>query len=273
MSKGDDTLKPADAWNSWIQRKAVQKTDAPLGGPPPVEETGQSLALAGPPGATRSLVANEETGPIVTERYRLLAARLEGLSKHPSFRKVAVTSTLAGEGKTETSVNVAFVLARDFGRRVAVIDGDLREPSLWRYLGPEPGPGLTDVVAGRESLDAVIRPLGHQHLAVVGAGVTQLNPTRMWRSDVIQRLFTHLESQYDYIVVDTPPVLAGVDAALTADLVDGVVLVVRSGSTPRTALQKALGMLPRPKLVGTVLNGVKATDAPYYYYHYHQPRK
>ncbi len=261
----DDRPRPAASWNSWIQQKAVSKMEPPSG--PEAESRAQGPALSPPPGATRLLVANEETGPIVTERYRMLAARLEGLWKHPRFQKVAVTSTLAGEGKTETSINVAYVLARDFGRRVVVVDGDLREPSLWRYLGPEPRAGLTDVVGGRESLDAVIRPLGHQQLAVVEAGVTRLNPTRMWRSDVVQRLFAHLESQYDYLIVDTPPVLAGVDAALTADIVDGVVLVVRSGSTPRTALQKALGMLPRPKLVGTVLNGARISDAPYYYYH------
>lgn len=266
----DEGGRPANAWNSWIRQRAVPKVDAPVDGSS-VEERTQSLPIPAPSGATRLLVANEETGPIVTERYRMLAVRLEGLSKHPGFQKVAITSSLAGEGKTETSVNVAYVLARDFGRRVVVIDGDLREPSVWRYLGSEPGAGLTDVVAGRESLEKVIHQLGHQQLALLGAGLTRTNPTRIWRSEAIQRLFSHLESQYDYLIVDTPPVLSGVDAALTADLVDGVVLVVRSGSTPRTALHKALGMLPRPKLVGTVLNGVRVTEAPYYYY-YHRRR-
>ena len=106
----------------------------------------------------------------------------------------------------------------------------------------------------------------------MSGGATNGEPSALvWRSEAIQRLFSHLESQYDYLIVDTPPVLSGVDAALTADVVDGVVLVVRSGSTPRTALHKALGMLPRPKLVGTVLNGVKVTETPYYYY-YHRRR-
>jgi Mrp family chromosome partitioning ATPase len=87
----------------------------------------------------------------------------------------------------------------------------------------------------------------------------------------MKQLLTHFEQHYDYLILDTPPVLTVVDTTLIADVVDGVVVVVRSGATPKSALQKALGLLPRPKLVGTVLNGATVPRSDYYY-HVRQPR-
>ena len=219
---------------------------------------------AAPPGYP--LVALDDPHSVAAEQYRLLAARLEGLRQQPRFRRIAVTSTLPGEGKTFTSVNVAGILARDFGRRVLLIDGDLKRPSVWRYFTEKPIKGLTDTLAERQSPEAMVKPGRHEHLSVLQAGVAPVNPTRLWKSPAIKSLLEHFDTQYDYLIIDTPPVLTVVDPTLIADLVDGIVVVVRSGITPQAALQKGLSTLPRAKLVGTVLNAARVDHTPYYYY-------
>jgi capsular exopolysaccharide synthesis family protein len=216
--------------------------------------------------ASYAVVSMDDPHSAAAEQYRVLAARLEGLRMQPRFRKIAITSTLPGEGKTFTSVNVACILARDFGRRVLLIDGDLKRPSVWRYFGDRPIKGLTDALIERQSPDAMVKSVRHEQLSVLQAGLTPVNPTRLWKSPAIKHLLEHFETQYDYMIVDTPPVLTVVDPTLIADLVDGIVVVVRSGVTPQAALQKALAMLPRAKLVGTVLNAAKVERAFYYYY-------
>lgn len=212
------------------------------------------------------IVALDNPHSVAAEQYRILAARLEGLWKQPDFQKVAITSTLPDEGKSLTTINVACVLAKDFGRRVLVMDGDFRKPSLWRFVGSAPSVGLSDVATSGQALDSVIKPLRYRHLGILGVGLTALNPTRLWRSQAIKQLFSYLGQQYDYVIVDTPPVLTVVDTPLIADHMDGVVVIVRSGRTPRVALQKALASLPRAKLVGTVLNGAKGLRSSRYYH-------
>lgn len=212
------------------------------------------------------IVALDEPHSVAAEQYRVLAARLEGLWKQPDFQKIAITSALQGEGKSLTTINVACVLAKDFGRRVLVMDGDFRKPSLWRFVGNAPSVGLSDYVNTSQSLESVIKPLRYRHIGVLGTGLTALNPTRLWRSQAIKELFAQLGRQYDYVMVDTPPVLTVVDSRMIADLMDGVVMVVRSGMTPRVALQKALASLPRAKLVGTVLNGATGLRSSRYYH-------
>ncbi|MEO5656775.1 MAG: CpsD/CapB family tyrosine-protein kinase, partial [Nitrospiria bacterium] len=199
------------------------------------------------------------------EQYRLLAARLEGVRARHELRSVAVTSTMPDEGKTMTSVNLAYVLAKDFGRRVLLIDGDLKKPSVWRYVGSSPRAGLCELIANRQPLEAVVHTFRHEQLEVLEAGLLPLNPVRVWKSALIKELFAQLTRRYDYVIVDTPPVLTVVDATLIADLVDGVAVVVRSEMTPKAALQKSIGSLPRAKIVGLVFNGVRVSRSPYYF--------
>ena len=261
--------KPRHHYGSWITR--IRSRTASVDPRPPeerlddVKELKEPTQKGGYP-SDRYVVAMDDRHSVSAEQYRVLAARLEGLWRQPDFQKIAVTSALPGEGKTITSINVAYILARDFGRRVLLIDGDLRRPSLWRYVGAKPSTGLTDVLEKRQSPEEVVRPLRHENLAIVEAGLTALNSTRLWKSSEITHLLAYFEKHYDYLIVDTPPVLTVVDTTLIADVVDGVVVVVRSGMTPKGALQKALGALPRSKLVGTVLNGAPMPPSAYYYH-------
>lgn len=261
--------KPRHHYGSWIARIRNRSTSVDTRPPEErVDETGDSkepmLRALAP--SDRHVVAMDDRHSVSAEQYRVFAARLEGLWKQPDFQKIAVTSALPGEGKTITSINVGYTLAKDFGRRVLLIDGDLKRPSLWRYMGSKPSAGLSDVLANRQSPEAVVRSLRHEQLAVLEAGLAPLNPTRLWKSSTMKQLLAHFEKHYDYVILDTPPVLTVVDATLIAEVVDGVVVVVRSGATPKSALQKALGLLPRSKLVGTVLNGAPMPRSTYYYH-------
>jgi capsular exopolysaccharide synthesis family protein len=261
--------KSRQQYGSWIAR--IRNRTASVNVRPPEERLAEAEDRKEPTPSVlapsdRYVVALDDRHSASAEQYRVLAARLEGLWRQPDFQKIAVTSALPGEGKTVTSINVGYTLARDFGRRVLLIDGDLKRPSLWRYISPQPSTGLTDVLANQQSPEAVVRPLRHENLAILEAGLAPMNPTRVWKLSAMKQLLAHFEQHYDYLIVDTPPVLTVVDATLIADVVDGVVVVVRSGMTPKGALQKALGLLPRPKLVGTVLNGAKMPRSTYYYH-------
>lgn len=262
----DHEPQPSASWLSRIREstEAAQSTEPAQAN----EDVGAPFAeaVAGANALEPFIVALDDPHSAAAEQYRVLAVRLEGLWKQPDFQKVAITSALQGEGKSLTTINVACVLAKDFGRRVLVMDADFRKPSLWRFVGDAPSAGLSDIVTNGQALDSVVRPLRYRHLGILGVGLSTLNPTRLWRSQAIKQLFSFLGHQYDYLIVDTPPVLSVVDATLIADLMDGVVMVVRSGRTPRVALQKALASLPRAKLVGTVLNDAKDIRSSRYYH-------
>jgi capsular exopolysaccharide synthesis family protein len=268
MSK-PESQDPYSSWLMGVRQRAESSSPGPSAQPDEdlAESSGLERLVNGQDPLVTYIAAVDDPFSVVAERYRLLAARLEGLWKQPGFQKVGITSTLPGEGKSLTCINVACVLAKDFGRRVLVIDGDFRKPSLWQFVGKEPSTGLSDVITNRGGEDSAIRRLRYAHLGVLQVGRTPINSTRMWKSEAIKHLLAHYGGQYDYLIVDTPPVLSLVDTTLISDLMDGVVVVVRSGMTPKAMLQKALASLPRAKLVGTVFNGAKELHAASYYYH------
>ncbi len=216
--------------------------------------------------SNQSVVVMDEPFSAAAEQYRLVAAKLEAAQRSSGCKKVAITSSLPSEGKTLTAVNLGYALAKDFGRRVLLIDGDFKKPSLGRFTGSDSGPGLTDILAGTHEPAAVIWEGRHQQLHLLEGGQVKGNPSRIWKSEITQKLLDVLAAQYDYLLLDTPPVLPLVDTSLIADLVDGIVLVVRAGKTPKTAVQKTVTSLPSSKLIGTVLNGV-GVSYPTYYYH------
>jgi capsular exopolysaccharide synthesis family protein len=262
-----------ELYGSWLSRirnggglirtEQVNGEDMPAG----EAKNGQSLRLK-TKASDQSIVIMDEPFSAAAEQYRLVAAKLEAVQRSSGLKRIAVTSSLQGEGKTTTAVNLGYALAKDFGRRVLLVDGDFKKPSLSRYTGsgPGPGPGLTDVLAGTHQPDSVIWEGRHRQLHLLECGQVKGSPSRLWKSEITIKLLEVLGAQYDYLLLDTPPVLPLVDMSLIAEVVDGIVLVVRSGQTPKTAVQKAVMSLPSSKLVGTVLNGVAVSHTSYYYH-------
>jgi len=192
------------------------------------------------------------------EAFRRLQVNLQYLETGHALRTVVVTSAMAGEGKTSTSVNLASAVAEK-GVRVLLVDADLRKPAIAHALGLEGGAGLTTVLIGRARLDDVVQTWGMPNLHVLTAGDRPPNPSQLLDSPAMQKLLEDAAQAYDLVVIDAPPVLPVVDAALVARRSDGVLLVTRLRSTRRQHLRGALAALER---VGATCLGVVATNAP-----------
>jgi capsular exopolysaccharide synthesis family protein len=199
------------------------------------------------------------TAPLsfAAEQYQGLRMTVEQLKRLRDVRLIAVTSPSAGDGKTLTSINLAGVLSHGSDARVLLIDADLRRPEIATRLGivAVNSRGLVDAVADdRVSLDEVTHKIDGFNLSVVPAGVTRLPVHEILRSPRLERLLQSAREQYDFIVVDTPPLLPVFDASLVAKLVDGLLLVVAANQTPRKLLGEALTHLDPSKVLGLVFN-------------------
>lgn len=166
---------------------------------------------------------------------------------------IQITSPGKGDGKTITALNLALTMAQEFQRRVLLIDADLRHPRIHELLGLEPGPGLVDVLTGAATLQDALLELPAYHLSVLRAGRAYDRPAEMLGSAPMRRLLDSLRTQFDRIVVDSAPAVVSDPAAL-APVVDGLLLVVRSGVTTKPAIARAIGSLASSKLLGLVFN-------------------
>jgi receptor protein-tyrosine kinase len=166
-----------------------------------------------------------------------------------------VSSAVPSEGKTTVVVNLALALV-DAGRKVTIIEADLRKPKVSRYLGMVGGVGLTNVLAGTAEVDEVIQTYGPDGLSVIAAGPTPPNPGELLASSHMFTLVDKLRGQNDFVLVDAPPLLPVADSSGLAVMMDGVLLSVRYGSTTKDQLRQAAATLDRvgAKTLGVILN-------------------
>lgn len=216
------------------------------------------------------LVPHDRPRLSVSEAYRGLRTALL-LSSADELRVVAITSAGSGEGKTATSTNLAVVMAQ-LGRRVLLIDGDLRKPRLHEVFGVSNRTGLVNILAGGEDPNRVtVAPAEVPNLHLVPSGPAPPNPSELLASDRMRDLLRRARSQFDFVILDTPPVLAVTDATVIGSHSDGVVLCLRAGKVlredARTCRDRLL--MNDVKILGTVLNRHKETTGAgrkYYYY-------
>ena len=205
------------------------------------------------------------------EQFRTLRSRLYHVREKIKLRSVLVTSALPQEGKSFTAANLAQVLARQHGRRVLLIDADLRGPQLHEMLGTTAAPGLSDYLQGKSDEFSIMQrgPLENLFFIPSGAGIQ--DPLELLGNGRMQMLLQKVEPLFDWIVVDSPPVIPVSDASVLAKACDGVLMVVRSNSTPADLAQKARLEFPEESLVGVVLNA--AGDEPAYARYYETYQK
>ena len=204
------------------------------------------------------------------EAYRTLRTNVTFVGAERPVQLLALTSPGPGEGKSTTAANLAVALALG-GHRTLLIDADLRRPLLHRAFGLVHEPGLTDVLVGRASAREAIRPDVIERLDVLPAGSSPPNPSELLGSDAMHALVAEVRQNYDYIVVDTPPVLPVTDATVISTVADATILAIRSGETEETSAARALDQLKRvnARIAGVVLNGVDTRrDRHYTYYKY-----
>lgn len=205
----------------------------------------------------RLIVSSQPHSPRA-ESFRALRTNLQFLDVGEQKRVFVVSSSKPSEGKSTTSLNLSATLSQT-GSSVVIVEGDLRLPTFSKYLGIEGGAGLTDVLIGRAELIDVLQRWGRDPLYVLPAGRIPPNPSELLGSTEMNETIKTLQEQFDYVIIDAPPVLAVTDAVLLEKLATGLLMVVATGSTTKLELENSLQVLD---VAGSNVLGVVATMIP-----------
>jgi capsular exopolysaccharide synthesis family protein len=200
------------------------------------------------------------------EAVRLLGVRLKDFRRTKPLKKVLITSTIPQEGKSTVAANLACVLSYSSQQRTLLVEGDLRRPSLSAMFGVSSVPGICESLRGDISFERSIYRLENAGLWIWPAGHAPGNPLELLQSPKLPTLMDQLAANFDWIIIDSPPVLPLADTSIWMRLADGVLLVTRQGTTEKRQLQKGLEALDRKKLLGALLNGAVAPAYSHYYY-------
>ena len=225
-------------------------------------------------GHPRELIGALNPYSVHGEAYRTLRTGILLSRAGAPPKLILMTSTTSGEGKTVTSTNAAVLFAHT-GAKVLLIDADLRRPRCHRVFGMDKEPGLTEVLTGGRTVFEMIRPTQVDGLSILTSGSLPPNPTELLGSDKMKKILAELAASFDFVVLDSPPVLPVSDSVLLSTLVDGVVVVVNSATTAKQQIRVACARLKyaRSKIFGIVLNKVNLQSPEYkyyknYYFHY-----
>jgi protein-tyrosine kinase len=223
---------------------------------------------------------------VASEQFRKLRTQILRLHIPRPPRTILVTSSTAGEGKTFVAANLAAGIAHDFQAYSLLVDSDLRNPSLGKWLGIHNGYGLGDYLVGKKEIPELLIKTEVERLKVLLGGTLQDNPSELIGSGRMEALIKELKERYSdrYIVFDSTPILATSEPEVLCKLVDGIIFVVRAGVTPRETVKQAISALDKDKILGVVLNDLKfrssgltnryfGSDDSYYGYRYAKNRK
>jgi|HubBroStandDraft_6_1064221.scaffolds.fasta_scaffold174177_2 capsular exopolysaccharide synthesis family protein len=221
--------------------------------------------------AASRLVFFTEPDSLAAEKFRFLGVRLRQLAQTRPLKKVLVTSTLPEEGKSLVSANLAGVLGRR-KQKVLLLEGDLRRPVLAQQFGLGRLAGLGEWLKGDRQAVSNIYRLEGPGFWLMPAGDPPDNPLELMQSGKLSRLMEHLATLFDWIIVDSPPLLPLADTTVWARMTDGALLVTREGKTEKGPLQRGLEILRKSDLLGVVLNGRTSGDTQNYYQRYSPTR-
>lgn len=203
---------------------------------------------------------------IDAEAYRSLRSNIEYSSFDDEYRAIVVTSSVPGEGKSTTSGNLALSLAQS-GNKVLLVDCDMRKPSIHKKFKISNMSGTAELLLRKESFEDVVNCY-NENLTIITAGKIPPNPSEMLASRAMTAFIKEMKKEFKYIILDTPPLQAVTDAQVLSTKADGVLLVVRAGSTKKDAVLNSVDLIKKVqgKVIGTVLNGVENKKNSYYYY-------
>lgn len=212
------------------------------------------------------LIASREPNSIQAESYRSIRTTLLVSSPPGKIKSILITSPLAREGKSATLANMAITLSQA-GKRVVIVDADLRKPKQNRMFGINSGWGLTHFVSSFIDAADLVRPTQFPNLFLITSGPIPASPIELLTSEKMDHLIAFLKRSFDYILFDTPPILAVSDALAIGPMIDGVILVARGGQTPLPALKQAKQKIDTHKIkcLGVILNGVNLVEQDGYY--------
>ena len=203
---------------------------------------------------------------IDAEAYRSLRSNIEYSSFDDEYRAIVVTSSVPGEGKSTTSGNLALSLAQS-GNKVLLVDCDMRKPSIHKKFKISNMSGTAELLLRKESFEDVANCY-NENLTIITAGKIPPNPSEMLSSRAMTAFIKEMKKEFKYIILDTPPLQAVTDAQVLSTKADGVLLVIRAGSTKREMVLNSVDLIKKVqgKVIGTVLNGVENKKNNYYYY-------
>ncbi len=230
-----------------------------------------------PPGElpAHHVIYSERPRHPAVEGYRTMRTNLQFLNLQGQTRTILFTSAEPEEGKSTVMVNLGAALA-EMGKRVILVEADLRKPMLDKYFQVQPDRGLSNVLAGGVPLAEAVQETGSRNLFLLPAGVKPPNPGELVASEAMRAVFAGLKEAADYILVDSPPVLVASDAMALAPTVDGVIVVACYGSSTRDSARRTIELLRRveARVLGLVINNIApATRYGYYHYYYYTPPK
>ena len=215
------------------------------------------------------LISVREPSSVLTDQYRILYSRLHQINKKQSHKVFAISSAVQDEGKTMTTLNLAVVMARDFGKKTLLIEGDCKHPSIPIYLKTQFSKGLGDALWDMNDARSAMVNFVHENLSILPASGVIQNSAGLLSSPEMIGLIQSFREQYDYVLIDSPPVLPLSDMNMIAEIVDGIILVIRAEKTLQGAVQQAVESLATDKLIGIVLNDVRPPFLRKYRYDYY----
>ena len=209
----------------------------------------------------------------VSEEYRKLKSVVVTFAKQDGFRNVImVTSSVSNEGKSLTSLNLAITLAQEHDHTVLLVDADLRNPSIQKYLDIEPAKGLSDYLNGDATISDLLIKTGIGRLTLLPAGTPIRNPVELFSSQKMRDFIAEIRSRYNdrFIIIDTPPLLPFAETRSLCAVADGVLFIIREGQATPDNIGEAMKTLDNSKLIGAVYNDatMASLDGHYHYYGY-----
>ena len=201
------------------------------------------------------LVSVTEKDSLAAEKFRFLAVRLRQMQQNRPLKKVLITSTIPEEGKSMIAANLACTLARRQQQKILLVEGDLRRPTVARLLGLNKLPGVTEWLQGPQAAKMNIYRLEALGFWILPAGSAAQNPLELMQSGRLSPMMEQLAAWFDWIVIDSPPVLPLADTSVWARLADGILLVTRQGTTEKQQLRRGIEALEPKKLLGALVNG------------------
>jgi capsular exopolysaccharide synthesis family protein len=217
---------------------------------------------------SKKLIANLDPKSPISEQYRTIRTNIQYSSVDKEIKTLMVTSSGPAEGKSTTVANLAVVFAQ-LGKKVLLVDADLRKPTVHRTFGVNNLFGFTTVLTKQATLGSTVLETDEKDLYILTSGPVPPNPAELISSKSMEQFIEEAKEQFDYVLFDTPPLLAVADPQILANKVDGSIYVVFSGKTEIDQAKKAKELLEnaQSKLVGVVLNHKELKNNEYYYYY------
>lgn len=234
--------------------------------PEPAVPFAGSTAQIGP---EAELLLQREQHGVMADRLRFLRAHLRALWSEERLKCLLITSAYPGDGKSTVALNLAITLAESGKRPVLLVEGDMHHPTITERLSlrVQPATGLADCLEGQADPSASVLKIGPLGIFLLPAGKTGNHPTELLQSDSLATLMRAVRKQFDWVVVDSPPVHPLSDALLLRQQTDATLLVIRSGRTPGAAVDEAITLLGKKSILGMVLNGMEGLERQYSKYY------